>query len=312
MKTDLFFELLADVDDAYIEHASLALSQPLRRPATPHRALLAAACIALVAALPLGWMISKHTYAPTDPGIRDEEPSQEQPDLDEPTEPVPEDVPNGAPTGDEHSGAPSVTIDGELYMIAATRIQGKTCPEGFTLSGRIDGFPYYTNPDIPYWVYVYHDTVYTGSATPGSIAYRTEAHKEYVLYVHESVRGNRFLRYNGTLYIRLHDALYTTFTDHPIADPTLLRQYEQEYDVGFATLPDGFISVGTASLYGYCTVPLDELSSNFRSSEVYVNPDFSDFILQEARISGMPLYEIFIPCGTGLQPEQLPPWLRSE
>ena len=63
----------------------------------------------------------------------------------------------------DYGGPPRVAVNGRTYVISPYLANAEELPDGFTYAGTTDvdnGFEdcaYYTNPDIPEWIYVYQE-----------------------------------------------------------------------------------------------------------------------------------------------------------
>ena len=124
MKSEEFYEILGEIREDYVEEAE---HQKPRRARGKWLAL--AACLCLAAALTIPFL----HRAPQTPRCADAD-------------------------GPQH-----FTVDGRTYIISPHLSVSDTLPDGFALAGTTDvegGFencPYYENPDVPEWIYVYQE-----------------------------------------------------------------------------------------------------------------------------------------------------------
>lgn len=181
-------------------------------------------------------------------------------------------------------GPPHFVLDGQAYVISPHLSVAETLPDGFTEAGTLDvvgGYadcPYYTSPDKPQWVYVYHEVRTDGTVDETGTLRATEPHGAYARYVDVRLRGKDLLCYNGVYYISLWTA--TTSGDAPDISQT-------DYDAVYARYglriegdaPEGFVSLGTATFTGDDTVPTGELASNVAAAEVCCDPSQPDILL---------------------------------
>lgn len=183
------------------------------------------------------------------------------------------------------SGPPNITIDGRTFCVSSHVSVSAELPDGFALAGEtavadsgLGDCPYYLNPDIPEWVYVYHEVNTDGTLDALGHLNRTEPHKAYVRYVDQQLRGKDLLCYQGNLYISMWSADY--YGD----DPDISEAYHDEMEERFGPriegdAPDGFVSVGIAAFSGDDTIPSGTLSSNQGQAEVYCSPNEPDVAL---------------------------------
>ena len=248
MKTVRILEALGRVDEKYIEEAA-----PVGRTHTRIKWGTIAACfcaVLAVAAVMLFWEKPQTPDAGSSPG----------------------DLP------------PRIIVNEKTYVVSSHVAVSEECPAGFVYAGEsvMEGMgscPYYLNPDMPQWVYVYHDVSTDGTVDATGTLTRTETHKAYVRYVDIGIRGKDFVCYKGQLYI----SLWSADPDGERADlpRAFYDQMMDDYGVRIEASqpPDGFIPAGQAVFSGYDTVPAGELSSNVPQAEVYVSPDDGNAVL---------------------------------
>lgn len=207
---------------------------------------------------------------------------------------------------DTMDGPPTVTVNDIEYMLSSRPSSYDDCPDGFVYGGVIAegdmaGAAYYVNPEIPEHIYLCAVTHTNGIVDPATGALeRTELHLAYIRYADLRVRGKDLIRRGDTLYLSMWDV----WND---VDEALYEAVEAEYGRRIETeTVEGFSLLGEAVFTGYDTIPDGELSCNFGSVEVYVNPDDDRVILVptvwytaardepgQTRHTG---YEIFVRC----------------
>ncbi len=194
------------------------------------------------------------------------------------------------PLSPECAGPPSFEYNGIIYMYSS-HIQRETePPEGFVYTGETtvgddENFsPFYVNPDIPEWAYVYHtvynSVTYYDPETKETYTYPPESY--YFLYVDVRLRGKDLVNYNGEMYISLWSATY--YGENPDITEEYYNFMENKYDIRIeGDLPEGFILAGTRIFTGYDTIPKESLGTNkYKKSEIYYNPNDPDVILVSA------------------------------
>ena len=123
-------------------------------------------------------------------------------------------------TMDPSDGPSSLVVNGTSYLISPHLAVSDDLPDGFVHAGEasVGGFencPYYTNPDMPEWVYVYHEVSTDGNVDATGTLNRTEPHNAYVRYVYERLRGKDLVCYNVEC---------AGLWQHPGCQPRILRQ----------------------------------------------------------------------------------------
>ena len=183
------------------------------------------------------------------------------------------------------SGPPNITIDGRTFCVSSHVSVSAELPDGFALAGEttvadsgLGDCPYYLNPDVPEWVYVYHEVTTDGTLDALGHLTRTEPHDAYVRYVDQRLRGKDLLCCQGDLYISMWSA------DYYGEDPDVSEAYYNEMEERFGLriegdAPDSFVSVGIAAFSGHDTIPSGTLSSNQGQAEVYCSPNEPDVAL---------------------------------
>lgn len=188
--------------------------------------------------------------------------------------------------GSDSSGPACLVVNGIQYLISSHVSVSDELPGGFTYAGKADvgGFgdcPYYTNPNVPEWVYVYQEVGIDGTFDETGSLTRTDPYGAYVRYVDIRLRGKDIVCYNGDYYISMWSA--QSYGSFPDVSYEYYNKIENTYGIRVeGDVPAGFISAGIAEFSGNDTLPRGELVSNVGAHEVYVNPDVSDVLLVPA------------------------------
>ena len=180
-------------------------------------------------------------------------------------------------------GPPNFTENGIKYFISpyADSVY-KELPEGFAYAGETDvgGFencPYYVNPDMPEWVFVYHEVRTNGEVDSSGTIIPAEPHDAYVRYVDERLRGKDLVCVSGDYYISMWSA--KPYGNNPDVSAEYYDEMETKYVVRIeGKPPEGFVLIGTTEFSGHDTVPKGNLVSNEGEFEVYANPDIPEII----------------------------------
>ena len=186
-------------------------------------------------------------------------------------------------TMDPSDGPSSLVVNGVSYLISPHLAVSNDLPDGFVHAGEasVGGFencPYYTNPDMPEWVYVYHEVSTDGKVDATGTLNRTEPHNAYVRYVDERLRGKDLVCYNGEYYISMWSA--QDYGSAPDVSHEYYDKMENTYGIRIeGDAPAGFASVGIAEFSGNDTIPRGMLVSNAGAYEVYANPGDPDVVL---------------------------------
>ena len=248
MRGNEFLEKIGLIAPEFIEEAEA--KQKRRKNPWP-KWLAAAACICILA----GVVLSVDFYEP-------------------PQEPE---------TSDPGEGPPNLTENGIKYFISpyADSVY-KELPEGFAYAGETDagGFencPYYVNPDMPEWVFVYHEVRTNGEVDSSGTIIPAEPHDAYVRYVDERLRGKDLVCVSGDYYISMWSA--KPYGNNPDVSAEYYDEMETKYGVRIeGEPPEGFVLTGTTEFSGHDTVPKGTLVSNEVEFEVYANPDIPEII----------------------------------
>ena len=248
MRGNEFLEKMGLIAPEFIEEAE---AKQKRRKNPWLKWLAAAACICILA----GVVLSVDFYEPP-----------QEPETSAPGE-----------------GPPNFTENGIKYFISpyADSVY-KELPEGFVYAGETDvgGFencPYYVNPDMPEWVFVYHEVRTNGEVDSSGTIIPAEPHDAYVRYVDERLRGKDLVCVSGDYYISMWSA--KPYGNNPDVSAEYYDEMETKYEVRIeGELPEGFVLIGTTEFSGHDTVPKGNLVSNEGEFEVYANPDIPEII----------------------------------
>ena len=143
---------------------------------------------------------------------------------------------------------------------------------------QLENCPYYVNPDMPEWVYVYKEVTTDGTIDAFGTLNETEPHNAYVRYVDKRLRGKDLVFYNGDYFISMWSAQY--YGDTPDVSREYYEAMENDFGVRIeGAVPDGFVLAGIAEFSGYDTVPHSTLASNQGAYEVFVNSNEPDVVL---------------------------------
>lgn len=190
------------------------------------------------------------------------------------------DLENGTAARPSH-----IIVENRTFYISPYLSASDKLPDGFKEAGKanVGGFencPYFLNPAIPEWVYVYHEVRTDGTYDSTGTLTRTEPHSAYVRYVDERLRGKDLISYNDKKYISIWSA-------DPLGEtPDVTMEYYDEMKSTYGvriegTVPDEFTLAGTAKFSGYDTIPTGILSSNTGTAKVYYTSGTPDVILME-------------------------------
>ena len=248
MRGNEFLEKMGLIAPEFIEEAE---EKQKRRKNPWLKWLAAAACICILA----GVVLSVDFYEPPQ----------------EPETSAPGEVP------------PNLTENGIKYFISpyADSVY-KELPEGFAYAGETDagGFencPYYINPDMPEWVFVYHEVRTNGEVDSSGTIIPAEPHDAYVRYVDERLRGKDLVCVSGDYYISMWSA--KPYGNNPDVSTEYYDKMEAEYGIQIeGEPPEGFVLLGITEFSGHDTVPKGNLVSNEGEFEVYANPDIPETI----------------------------------
>lgn len=192
------------------------------------------------------------------------------------------DILNNTPPSTQNKsadGAPQFTLNGKTYMISPHHSLSETLPDGFVYAGTVnivgvgDNISYYTNADMPEWVYAYQEVHTTGEVDETGTLIPTEPRDAYVRYVILPLRGRDLLCCDGKIYVSMWSVGLAVDEDY-------YNAIREKYGVRIeGTAPDGFSLVRTAEFSGYDTVPDGALSLNTNPAEVYLSEAEPDIAL---------------------------------
>ena len=262
MRKDRVVDSLGRIDDDMIQGVE-TLRQKKKRPAWTRWGVMAA-CLCLVVAFAIPTLFHQPAESPND-------------------------------TMDPSDGPSSLVVNGVSYLISSHLAVSNDLPDGFVHTGEasvggFEGCPYYTNPDMPEWVYVYHEVSTDGTVDATGTLNRTEPHNAYVRYVDVRLRGKDLVCYNGEYYISMWSA--QDYGDYPDVSHEYYDKMESTYGIRIeGDAPDGFASVGVAEFSGNDTIPRGMLASNEGAYEVYANPDDPDVVLAATKWNTAPVGE---------------------
>ncbi len=248
MKGEEFLDKMELIDPEFIEKAE---AKPTKRRILKWVSAIAA-CLCILIAIPI---------------INADSPEIPQTDTEDPGEMAP---------NIENS-------DGRRFFISPHIVVFDELPEGFEYSGETNtgGFenvPYYTNPEVPEWIYVYHEVNTNGEIDSSGTLIPSEPHNAYVRYVDERIRGAHLIFIDGEYYISMWSA--KPYGDYPDVSAEYYDRIEETYGNRISgTAPEGFSFFGTTVFSGYDTVPKENLHCNYGVFDVYTNPSEPEVIL---------------------------------
>lgn len=184
---------------------------------------------------------------------------------------------------DTMDGPPYLTVGNTRFLISSHLPVTEELPAGFEEAGQanVGGFEncsYYLNPNVPEWVYVYHEVRTDGTVDATGTLTSTTPHDAYVRYVDERLRDKNLVYYNDEYYISMWSA--NCFGENPDVSEAYYNKMETQYGIRVeGSAPEGFVLAGTAEFTGDDTIPIGNLASNKESAEVYYSPDAPDIVL---------------------------------
>lgn len=185
--------------------------------------------------------------------------------------------------GADSTGPAGLTVNGIKYLISSHVSVTDELPDGFSYAGEtaVGGFencPYYTNPDMPEWVYVSQEVLTDGTVDSSGTLNRTDPHDAYVRYVDIRLRGRDIVCYNGDYYISMWSVHPSG--EHADVSYEYYEKMEATYGIRIeGEAPQGYVSVGIADFAGYDTVPTGTLACNEGTYEIFANPEDTNVIL---------------------------------
>lgn len=260
MKNERLFEALEKIDEELIDEAAPGNKPPKKKvkTATWVKWGAMAACTLVIVGIGAP-LIFNH-----DGTVTDGKPETEGNTTESPND-----------TMEPSDGPSNLVVNGISFLISPHMAVFDKLPEGFTQVGEtnvggFEGCPYYVNPDIPEWVYVYHEVMTDGKVDETGTLIRTEPHNAYVRYVDERLRGKDLVSYNGDYFISMWSVEY--YGDTPDISEEYYNEMESLYGIRIeGDAPDGFTCVGTTEFSGHDSIPRGVLSSNQGAYEVFAS-----------------------------------------
>ncbi len=194
-----------------------------------------------------------------------------------------EEIPSPHDTMESYDGPSSLIVNGTTYVISSHLAVTDELPDGFLQVGEVtidesENCPYFVNPDIPEWVYVYQEVLTDGTVDASNTLNRTEPHNAYVRYVDIRLRGKDLICYQNMYYISMWTA--ESYGNFPDVSTEYYDTMENTYGIRIeGDAPDGFIFAGTTEFSGYDTVPRGAFASNEGTYEVFVDSNNPDVLL---------------------------------
>ncbi len=274
MTSEKLYEILGNIDENLVKEAEDRPRAPsyIRHPKRQKwYAAVACLCIAACIILPIMIHNLSSPHSSVQPGTSQATPPSTvtpQPNTPSPTPPAP-----NTPGAER----PYTMIDGKKYYTSGNDPLTMELPDGFTAAGEFvrqmfngsyyynETYYYYTNPDIPEWVYIKRASL-----------------NSYSRLVDSRLSGKDLICYNGEYYISMWNVNY--FYD----DRDVTREYHDEmysrYGIRIeGDLPDGFVLAGEAVYSGSDTVPTGTLASNEKEGKVYYSPNDPNVLLMETK-----------------------------
>ena len=265
MTSEKLFEILGNIDEKLVkETEDRSISPSYIRHPKRQKWYAAVACLCIAACIILPIMIHNLSspHSSVQPGTSQTPPPSTvtpQPNTPSPTPPTP-----------SNPGAerPYTMIDGIKYYGSSIDPLTMELPDGFTAAGEFvrqmfngsyyynETYYYYTNPDIPEWVYIKQASL-----------------NSYSRLVDSRLFGKDLICYNGEYYISMWNVNYSYYDD-PVVTQEYLDEMNSRYGVRIeGDLPDGFVLAGEAVYSGSETLPTGTLASNNQQAKtVYYSP----------------------------------------
>jgi len=175
------------------------------------------------------------------------------------------------------SGPTSIIVNDVAYFNSGST--AKECPAGFEYGGIVSlakgggtnvvlNCNYYTNAEIPEWIYVY-----TG------IVSGYDKYKTYVLFATPEVLYKDCIMFNGQLYQSMSS--YVAVEENTDSLWSAFRDLESRYGIQIEAIPDDCVLAGSAHLEEPARIPKTELGVNvteYDKSAVYADPDDSEVL----------------------------------
>ena len=184
------------------------------------------------------------------------------------------------------SGPTNITVNDVAYFNSWST--EKECPAGFEYGGIVDvangdgansvlNCNYYTNAEIPEWIYVY-STIMNGYPS-SNIASTNGTEITYVLFATREVLYKRCIMFNGQLYQSMSS--YAAAEENTDSLWSAFHDLESRYGTRVETIPQDCALAGSAHLEEPARIPKTELGINvaeYDKSDVYADPDDSQVL----------------------------------
>lgn len=178
-------------------------------------------------------------------------------------------------------GPTNITVNDVAYFISWST--EKEFPAGFEYGGIVNlakgdsadlvlNCKYYTNAEIPEWIYVY-STLMNGYPS-SNIASINETEMTYVLFATPEVLNKRFIMFNGQLYQSMSS--YVANEENTDSLWNAFHDLESRYGTRVEAIPEYCVLSGSAHLEEPARIPKTELGVNvaeYDKSAVYADPD---------------------------------------
>ena len=279
MTSEKLFEILGNIDEKLVKEAEdRSISPSYIRHPKRQKWYAAVACLCIAACMILPIMIHNLSspHSSVQPGTSQTPPSSTVTPQPNTPSPIP---PTSSNPGAER---PYTMIDGKKYYCSSIDPLTMELPDGFTAAGEFvcqmfngsyyynETYYYYTNPDIPEWVYIKRASL-----------------NSYSRLVDSRLFGKDLICYNGEYYISMWHASY--YSEEPDVSREYYDNMKSRYGIRIeGDAPDGFVLAGEAVFTGNDTVPTGDLASNDRSGKVYYSPNDPDVLLLETEWTTSP------------------------
>lgn len=227
-------------------------------------------------------------------------PNEDPADGGGPADPAPDapaDTPDSAEPGEPR---PYLTVDGRDYYTASYSFVSETLPEGFAYAGRFEnGDRYYTNPDMPEWIYVFRLYYNRNRRDPETNKLDSGDEYGYIKYVDVRLSGRDLLCYKGEYYISLASARYRYYEGY--------QDITEEYYNAMARAFGGtrveenprysFELIGQTTFAGFETIPEGDLACNFGVRNVYESGVTDLLLVSNAWVDGKKVcrgYDVYV------------------
>ena len=181
------------------------------------------------------------------------------------------DTPGATPDATPGAPKPYLTVDGRDYYVASYSFATNTLPEGFAYAGTFEnGNKYYTNPDMPEWIYVFRLYYNRNRRDPETNKLDPGDDYGYIKHVDTRLSGRELLCYKGEYYISLNSVEYEDYRTHTDITEEYYNSMARIYGERFEGNPKyGFELIGQTTFTGFETVPKGDLACNFGVRNVY-------------------------------------------